>query len=152
MKGGGAGGGGGKPKVPASRDEPVTMAKKIARGDTFGFAIGTSNPGRYTWGFHTLLWQNGANIYTPDLKRAGVSEPAALEVAEFWSGLGGPLGIAPPANANCRDAFIAGRLGMWIAGSWNFTGLREAKGDFAAAPGPPPVKQPGVWAEPHPDA
>ena len=149
MKEAGLVGADGKPKVPASRDELVTMAKKIARGDTFGFAIGTSNPGRYTWGFHNLLWQNGANIYTPDLKRAGVSEPAALEVAEFWAGLGGPLGIAPPANANCRDAFIAGRLGMWIAGSWNFTGLREAKVDFAAAPVPRLFKQPVVWSMPH---
>ena len=149
MKEAGLVGADGKPKVPASRDELVTMAKKIARGDTFGFAIGTSNPGRYTWGFHNLLWQNGANIYAPDLKRAGVSEPAALEVAEFWAGLGGPLGIAPPANANCRDAFIAGRLGMWIAGSWNFTGLREAKVDFAAAPVPRLFKQPVVWSMPH---
>ncbi len=149
MKDAGLAGADGTPKVPASRDELVTMAKKIAKADTFGFAIGTSNPGRYTWGFHNLLWQNGANIYASDLKRPGVSEPAALEVAEFWSGLGGALGIAPPANANCRDAFIAGRLGMWIAGSWNFTGLREAKVDFAAAPVPRLFKQPVVWSMPH---
>ncbi|HEV8583658.1 MAG TPA: ABC transporter substrate-binding protein [Methylomirabilota bacterium] len=136
-------------KVPASRDELVTMAKKMTRADAFGFAIGTVNPGRYTWGFHNLLWQNGANIYTPDLKRAALGDAAALEVAEFWSGLGGGLGIAPPANANCRDAFIAGRLGMWIAGSWNFTGLREAKVDFTAAPVPRLFKQPVVWSMPH---
>jgi multiple sugar transport system substrate-binding protein len=149
MKEAGLAGADGKPKVPATRDELVAMAKKMTRGDTFGFAIGTLNPGRYTWGFHNLLWQNGANIYMPDLKRAGVAEPAALEVAEFWAGLGGALGIAPPANANCRDAFIAGRLGMWIAGSWNFTGLREAKVDFSAAPLPRLFKQPVVWAMPH---
>src|SRR5436189_6430285 len=143
MKDAGLAGADGTPKVPASRDELVTMAKKIAKADTFGFAIGTSNPGRYTWGFHNLLWQNGANIYTPDLKRAGVSEPAALEVAEFWAGLGGPLGIAPPANANCRDAFIAGRLGMWIAGPGDFTGLRGAKVGFRAAPVPRLVQRAG---------
>jgi multiple sugar transport system substrate-binding protein len=139
----------GTPKVPASRDELVVMARKMTKADTFGFAIGTINPGRYTWGFHNLLWQNGANIYTADLKRAGVADPAALEVAEFWAGLAGALGIAPPANANCRDAFIAGRLGMWLAGSWNFTGLREAKVDFAAAPVPRLFKQPVVWSMPH---
>jgi len=139
----------GKPRVPGSRDELVTMAKKMARGDTFGFAIGTSNPGRYTWGFHNLLWQNGANIYAADLKHAALAEPAAVEVAEFWSGLGNALKIAPPANANCRDAFIAGKLGMWIAGSWNFTGLREAKVDFSVAPLPRLFKQPVVWAMPH---
>jgi multiple sugar transport system substrate-binding protein len=140
----------GRPRVPAGRDEMVTMAKRIAaKADTFGFAIGTVTPGRYTWGFHNLLWQNGANIYTVDLKRAGVTDPAALEVAEFWAALEGQHKIAPPANANCRDAFIAGKLGMWIAGSWNFTGLREAKVEFVAVPVPRLFKQAVVWAMPH---
>ena len=139
----------GKPRVPASRDELVSMAKKATTGDRFGFAIGTQNPGRYTWGFHHLLWQNGANIYTPDLKRAAVTELAALEAAEFWAALPTQHKIAPPANANCRDAFIAGRVAMWLAGSWNFTGLREAKVDFVAAPVPRLFKQPVVWSMPH---
>ena len=120
MKDAGLTGSDGRPRVPTGRDELVTMAKRIAaKADTFGFAIGTVGPGRYTWGFHNLLWQNGANVYAPDLKKAGVADPAALEVAEFWAALEGQLKIAPPANANCRDAFIAGKLGMWIAGSWN---------------------------------
>jgi multiple sugar transport system substrate-binding protein len=149
MKDAGLAGADGKPKVPASRDELVTMAKKMSKDDAFGFAIGTANPGRYTWGFHNLLWQNGANIYAPDLKRAGAAEPAAIEVAEFWAALANQHKIAPPANASCRDAFIAGRLGMWIAGSWNFTGLREAKVDFTAAPVPKLFKSPVVWSMPH---
>jgi multiple sugar transport system substrate-binding protein len=138
-----------RPRVPASRDELVTMAKRMAKADTFGFAIGTVGPGRYTWGFHNLLWQNGANIFAGDLKRAGVTDPAALEVAEFWAALEAQHKIAPPANANCRDAFTAGRLGMWIAGSWNFTGLRESKVDFTVAPVPRLFKQPVVWSMPH---
>ena len=36
----------GRPKVPGSRDELVAMAKQIAKGDTFGFAIGTVEPGQ----------------------------------------------------------------------------------------------------------
>ena len=149
MKDAGLAGADGKPRVPASRDELVTMAKKMTKDESFGFAIGTVNPGKYTWGFHNLLWQNGANIYASDLKRAGVAEPAALEVAEFWAGLATQHKIVPPANASCRDAFIANRLGMWIAGSWNFTGLRDAKVDFVAAPLPRLFKQPVVWAMPH---
>ena len=113
------------------------------------FAIGTVAPGRYTWGFQNLLWQNGANVYTSDLKRSALAEPAAIEVADFWAGLGGPLKISPPANASCRDAFIAGKLGMWIAGSWNFTGLRDAKVEFTVAPVPRLFKQPVVWTMPH---
>jgi multiple sugar transport system substrate-binding protein len=150
MKEAGLVGGDGRPRVPGSRDELVTMAKKIAsKPETFGFAIGTVGPGRYTWGYQNLLWQNGTNIYAADLKKAAVAEPAALEVAEFWAALESTHKIAPPANANCRDAFIAGKLGMWIAGSWNFTGLREAKVEFTAAPLPRLFTQPVVWARPH---
>src|SRR5262245_5386577 len=54
MKDAGLVGADGKPRVPGTRDQLVTMAKQIAKGDTFGFAIGTQNPGKYTWGFHNL--------------------------------------------------------------------------------------------------
>jgi multiple sugar transport system substrate-binding protein len=149
MKEAGLAGADGRPRVPASREELVMMAKQMTKGDSFGFAIGTVNPGRYTWGFHNLLWQNGTNVFTSDLKRSALGDAAAAEVADFWSGLNGPLKIAPPANASCRDAFVAGKLGFWLAGSWNFTGLREAKVDFTVAPVPRLYKQPIVWTMPH---
>lgn len=139
----------GKPKVPASREELLAMAKQITKGDVFGFTIGTLNPGKYTWGFQNLLWQNGANVYTSDFKRSALAEPAAVEVAEFWGAIHAQHKVALPANANCRDAFIAGKLGMWIAGSWNFTGLREAKVDITVVPVPRLFKQPVVWTMPH---
>jgi len=149
MKDAGLVGADGKPRVPGTRDQLVTMAKQLAKGDTFGFAIGTANPGKYTWGFHNLLWQNGANIYAPDLKRSALTDPAAIEAAEYWGAFHAQHKVAPPANASCRDAFIAGKLGMWLAGSWNFTGLRDAKVDFTVAPVPRLFKQPVVWSMPH---
>lgn len=139
----------GKPKVPGNKDELLAMAKHLAKGDTFGFAIGTVNPGKYTWGFQNLLWQNGANVFTADLKRSALADPAAIEAAEFFGAIHARDKVAPPANANCRDAFIAGKLGLWIAGSWNFTGLRDAKVDFAVAPVPRLFKRPVVWSMPH---
>lgn len=139
----------GKPKVPNGKDELIAMAKQITKDDTFGFAIGTVNPGKYTWGFQNLLWQNGTNVYAPDLKRSALADPAAVEVADFFGAIHAKDKIAPPANASCRDAFIAGKLGMWIAGSWNFSGLREAKVDFTVAPVPRLFKQPTVWTMPH---
>jgi len=149
MREAGLAGADGKPKVPGSKDELLAMAKQMTKGDGFGFAIGTLNPGKYTWGFQNLLWQNGANVYTPDLKRSALADPAAIEAAEFFGAIHARDKVAPPANANCRDAFIAGKLGMWIAGSWNFTGLREAKVDFAVAPVPRIFKRPIVWSMPH---
>jgi multiple sugar transport system substrate-binding protein len=140
----------GTPKVPASRDELIQMATRLTKGDVFGFAMGSgANIGRYAWAFHNLLWQNGTNIFTPDLKKSALSSPAALEVAEFWGAIYAKNKIATPANANPRDAFIAGKVAIWIAGSWNFTGLREAKVDFAVAPVPKLFKLPVVWTIPH---
>ena len=46
MKDAGLVGADGKPKVPASRDELVTMAKQITKGDTFGFAHRHGEPGQ----------------------------------------------------------------------------------------------------------
>ncbi|HWT80168.1 MAG TPA: extracellular solute-binding protein, partial [Candidatus Methylomirabilis sp.] len=139
----------GSPKVPGSKDELIQMATKLTRGDVFGFAMGTVLLGRYTWAFHNLLWQNGTNIFTPDLRRSALADPAAIEVAEFWGSMYATHKIVPPANASARDAFIAGKLAMWIGGSWNFTGLRDAKVDFAVAPVPKIFKQPTVWTIPH---
>ena len=137
-------------KLPGSKDELLQMGAKLTNGDVFGFAMGSgANIGRYTWAFHNLLWQNGANIFTPDLKKCALTDPAAIEAAEFWGAIFAKNKIATPANANPRDAFIAGKVAMWIAGSWNVTGLREAKVDFVVAPVPKLFKQPTVFTIPH---
>jgi multiple sugar transport system substrate-binding protein len=140
----------GSPKVPGSKDELLQMATKLTSGDVYGFAMGSgANIGRYTWSLHNLLWQNGANVFTPDLKKCALTEPAAIEAAEFWGAIFAKNKIATPPNANPRDAFIAGRIAMWIAGSWNVAGLREAKVDFATAPVPKLFKHPTVFTIPH---
>jgi multiple sugar transport system substrate-binding protein len=150
MKDAGLVGSDGRPKVPASGAELVAMAKQLTKGDTFGFGMGSgANSGRYPWGFHHMLWQNGANVYTPDLKRSGLTEAAAIEAAEFWGAFHAQHKAAPPANANFRDVFVAGKLGMWLAGSWNVVALRDAKMEFAVAPMPRMLKQPVVWTIPH---
>jgi multiple sugar transport system substrate-binding protein len=150
MKDAGLVGSDGRPKVPASGAELVTMAKQLTKEDTFGFVIG-SGPDitGYTFGFHHMLWQNGANIYTPDLKRSALTEPAAIEAAEFWGSFNVQHKVAPPAGSNPRDVFVAGKLGMWLAGSWNVAALRGAKIDFAVAPMPRFLKQPVVWTIQH---
>jgi multiple sugar transport system substrate-binding protein len=150
MKDAGLAGADGRPKVPASGAELLAMAKQLTKGDTFGFAVGSgANIGRYPWGFHHMLWQNGANVYAQDLKRSGLTDAAAIEAAEFWGGFHAQHKVAPPANANGRDVFVAGKLGMWLAGSWNVVAVREAKMEFAVAPMPRFLKQPVVWTIPH---
>ena len=139
----------GTPKVPTSKAELVSMAQQMTKGDNFGLIVGATSGVGAVWGFHNLLWQNDANIFTPDLKKAAVAEPAAIEVAEFLGSLYADLHVAPPVGTVSLDAFQAGKVGMWIGGSWNIVGLRSAKIDFTAAPLPTIFKQPAVWTSPH---
>jgi multiple sugar transport system substrate-binding protein len=139
----------GMPKAPTSKDELVSMARQITQGDVYGLVVGGTSGLAAVWGFHNLLWQNDANIFTPDLKKAAVAEPAAIEVAEYLGALYADLQVAPPTRTVSLDAFQAGKLGMWIGGSWNVVGLRSAKVEFTAVPLPTLFKQPAVWTSPH---
>ena len=109
-----------RPRVPASRDDLVAMAKQMSKGDSFGFAIGTVAPGRYTWGFQNLLWQNGANVYTADLKRSALAEPAAIRSSSSGPASAG-RSDSPPANASCRMPH-RGQARHVDRGSWNSPG------------------------------
>src|SRR5919201_3325469 len=73
----------GTPKVPTGKADLLSMAQQITRGDVYGLVVGGTSGVGAVWGFHNLLWQNDANIFTPDLKKAAVAEPAAIEVAEY---------------------------------------------------------------------
>lgn len=50
---------------------------------------------------------------------------------------------------NSRDAFIAGKIGMWLAGSWSFTGLNDAKIQCNVIPMVSLFKVPSVWTQSH---
>ena len=135
MKDAGLVGADGRPRVPASRDELVAMAKQMTKGDSFGFAIGTVNPGQVHVGLpQPALAERRQHLRAPI--SSGSAWPSRPRSRWRTSGPRWPRQhkIVPPANASCRDAFIAGKLGMWIAGSWNFTGLRDAKVEFTVAP------------------
>lgn len=133
-------------KAPTTKEELLATAKQLTKGEILGFSFGAAN---YTWAFHNLLWQNEANIFTPDLQKVAVNEPAAIEAAEFWGSIYSQLKIAPEAGVNSRDGFLGHKIGMWIAGSWNFTGLRDANFEFTAAPVPAIFKKPIAWTIPH---
>jgi multiple sugar transport system substrate-binding protein len=133
-------------KPPKTKDELLATAKQMTKGENLGFSFGAAN---YVWAWHNLLWQNDANVFDPDLKKAAVNTPAAVEATEFWGTIFAKEKVAPPAGVNSRDGFLAHKIGMWIAGSWNFTGLRDANFEFTAAPVPTIFKKPIAWTIPH---
>ena len=64
MKDAGLVGSDGRPRVPASRDDLVAMAKQMSKGDSFGFAIGTVSPGALYVGLpEPALAERGQCLY-----------------------------------------------------------------------------------------
>ncbi len=140
----------GDPKVPKNHDELVATGKKLTQGDTYGFYWGgTGGTAGFAWGFFNVLWQNGANVFQPDLKTSALTSPEAIEAAEMFGSFFSRDKISPPLGGNPRDAFIAGKLAMWIGGSWNFTGLKDVPFEVAYAPTPAIMKKPVAWTGPH---
>ena len=74
----------GKPKPPTTRDELMSMAKQLTKGDTYGFSLGAGgdiNP------FELLLWQNGANVFSDDFSKSTIGDPPAVEVGAWFGSL-----------------------------------------------------------------
>ena len=122
----------------------------MTKGDTFGIAIGTMNPGRYTWGFHNLLWQNGANIYSPDLKRAAVADPPPSRSAEFWGALPTQHKVAPPAERELpRRVHRRASSACGSRARGTSPACARPRWTSRSAPLPRLFKQPVVWSMPH---
>jgi multiple sugar transport system substrate-binding protein len=136
----------GKPKIPTNREETMSMAKQMTKGDVFGFSIGA--PNGYT-ALEQFLYQNDANVFTQDFAKSGLADPAALEVADWLGSIYAKDKVAPPIGVDHLKAFITGKIGIWIAGSWNASGLDEAKMDYTPAHVPALFKKPKVWAVAH---
>ena len=138
-----------QPKVPGSRDELFAMAKQMAKGDTFGFAIGTVNPG-HTLGLPQPALAERRQRLHSDLKRAAVAEPAAIEVAEFWGSLpGSSRSRRPPMRAAATPSSPASS-GCGSPAPGTSPACAEAKVEFTVAPVPRLFKQAVVWSMPAP--
>ena len=151
MKDAGLVGADGRPRVPASRDELVTMAKKITKADTFGFAIGTVNPGQLHVGLpQPALAERGQRLRARSQARGARPTRPRSRSPSSGSALPAPAQDRPArrtptaATPSSRAASACGSPARGTS-----PGLREAKVDFVAVPVPRLFKQPVVWAMPH---
>ena len=96
-----------------------------------------------------MLWQNGANVFKEDLKTSALTTPEAIEAGDMFGSFFTSDKVSPPLGGNPRDAYIGGKLAMWIGGSWNFTGLKDVPFEVDFAPTPQMLKKPVAWTGPH---
>jgi multiple sugar transport system substrate-binding protein len=136
----------GKPTPPTTKDELMTAAKKLTKGDIFGFSLGAGgdiNP------FEFLLWQNGANVFNADLTKSTIADAPAVEAATWYGSLATTEKVAPPIGVDELKAFTAGKIAMWIGGSWNVSGFMDSKLPFTPAHVPKVFGKSTTWAVAH---
>lgn len=143
----------GKAKPPVTLDEFLADAKKLTqdtngdgRPDQWGFV--------FTWlrtNYITFLSQRGANLLSPDCRRATLDTAEARAALSQMTDLVYKYEVAP--NPEGQDAWIGfqtGKVAMALEGIYMLTSLEQQKGlNFAGAPCPVFGKQRGAWASSH---
>jgi len=73
--------------------------------------------------WQSYIYQNGGSILSPDLKKCTLNEPRAWQALQWMCDLINREKVAPGAEETAqigtRKLFTAGRLGMFISGSWD---------------------------------
>lgn len=135
----------GKPQAPTDQTSWLDTIQKLTKNGNFGGLWGGSTD---TLNFEGLLWQNNTNIFSDDLSKSVLDQPPAIQVATFWA-KPYALKASPPDGVDAEKAFVAGKLAMWVNGSWNVTGFNDSKIAYTVAPVPKLFQTLKVWSLGH---
>jgi multiple sugar transport system substrate-binding protein len=131
---------------PWDWDAYVKTAKQLMRDtnkdgktEQWGCVIDFWEARMYPW-----LWENGADVFSPDRTKCVLDSPEAIEAATFVRGLRYVHKVTPPTDTNERnqalDMFTQGNIGMYMTGPWDVQTLSKASKEqglkWAVAPLP----------------
>ena len=119
---------------PATLDEMVETAKKIAKKDgagnltTVGITTGM-NAQDHHWWREVLVRQFGGEPYKDDYKQVNYNKEAGLKALDFYTSLEKKHGVTAFGFMDePQAAFKAGRAGMHIDGSFRIGSLNKIRG------------------------
>ena len=104
------------PKATWTWDEYLDAARRLTVKDAIGQVTQAGAiPAGGTNQFWFWLWSNGADMFSPDLKRVRLTEPVALESLQFLADLIQRHGAATtsPGVSLGANPEVAGKVGMW---------------------------------------
>ncbi len=134
-------------KPPQTWAELVDAAKKLTKGDQYGFAItGGGEFGNTIFRSLPFIWMNGGSIISDDMTHATVNEPAAVEAVKFYTDMLVTHHVSPPSTlqndgtAN-RRLFIAETVATYQSGQFDVASIRKEN----------PKIDIGVMKIPHPE-
>jgi multiple sugar transport system substrate-binding protein len=151
-------------KPPTTWDELLTTAKALTRKradgrSQYGYAItGGGEIGNTLFRTLPLIWMNGGNIISDDMKKAVVNDAPAVAAVTFYTDMLTKHAVSPPStlqddgNAS-RRLFIAESVAMYQSGQFDLKPIRaeNPKIDLGVAILPHPEGKPiaaalGGWS------
>ncbi len=127
---------------PKTWDELRAAAKKLTKGNVYGFAMSNINTYEGTWQFLPFFWSNGGD--EKNIATAGAAQALQFDLDLQNDGSMSKSSINW-AQADVNNQFIAGKAAMMINGPWQLPALKAAKGlEFDSVPIPTRTGEPTV--------
>ncbi|GAA4624511.1 ABC transporter substrate-binding protein [Actinoallomurus vinaceus] len=122
-------------------DDFRTMAHRLtdAATQTYGTTWAVSGGEETTWTYWPLVWQNGGQILSPDMKRTAFDSPAGVQGLTLLQQMAvqdKSVYIDSSPAEKGQKLFESGRLGLFLAGPWVLPDVQAAKIDYGIAPLP----------------
>jgi multiple sugar transport system substrate-binding protein len=128
-------------RPPEDWDQFLDYSKKLTVDkdgdgniDQWGFAVVGTSGGQYMFWFMPWVWGNDGAMFD-DEGNVVFNSPETVETLQFWHDLIYEHEVAPKssvqwASGDRYNAFIAGRLAMFLGGNFNITSIRQDAPDL----------------------
>lgn len=114
-------------KAPETWEELRDTAKKLTKGDTYGFAISAVNNEEGTFQFMPWFLSAGADIND-------LSQPESVKALDYLNSLimDGSMSrdVINWTQSDCNSQFIGGKAAMQINGPWNIPAIQKEAPDI----------------------
>lgn len=126
---------------PQTWYELVEMGQKLTLDkngdgiiDQWGFNLAGGGAGAYMFWFMPFVWGNGGRMFDND-GNVVFDSYETVEAVQFWSDLIHKYKIAPESSVQYGsgdryNAFVSGKLAMFLGGNFNITSLRKDAPDM----------------------
>ena len=116
---------------PATWQEMATMAKKLTKGDVYGFGLCGKQSGNVTAQVYGMMFSNGVKLLNDDLTKVAFNTPEGVEALTLWANMflvdkSVPASVLENDNTTNRNLFTEEKLAMYISGSYDLAPLKEA--------------------------
>jgi|GEM_PF-436604 len=107
-------------KPPKTWNELYDYAKKLTKGEQYGWGLVGKQGHDQAWMIYTFMWQNGGQLISEDGTKVLINSPENLEALKFYLKL---REVAPPEATSAGGGelgpqFEGKRTAMWLMGPW----------------------------------